>query len=216
MAALPLRAEYRPTLPQLLAPAWQRASRAVRLLLIAAAGALVVAVAALVLALLPARISYGGAVPFSFSYRGLHRTAPDPGGDVKVARNGLGGYLEDSFAVAPLLLPPYAGQLSGELPLYASGYIRALAARYRGFQLMGEGKTRVSQLSAYNIYYSGLVGGRVMYGREVLLVPEQLGARHGVAISMLTAPGANAQVTSPLLVASQGVLSEPMRTFGIG
>ncbi len=52
-----------------------------------------------------------------------------------------------------------------------------------------------------------------MYGRDVLLVPEQAGARRGVVISMLTSPSANAQVTSPLLVAGSGVLTEPLRTF---
>jgi hypothetical protein len=213
MTALPLRPEYRPTLPELLAPRWRGASRTVRLLLVALAGALALAVTALVLTLLPAHVSYGGPVPYRFSYRSLHRTAPEPGGEVRVARYGAGGYLKDSFAVAALSLPPYEGQLGGELPLYASGYIRTLAARYPRFRLVGEGKTHVSQLSAYNIYFSGLVQGRAMYGREVLLVPEHAGARQGVVLSMRTAPGANAQVTSPLQVASQGVLSEPMRTF---
>ncbi len=155
----------------------------------------------------------GGQCPIGFSYRDLYRTAPEPGGDVRVARYGAGGYLKDSFAVAPLVLGSYEGQLSGELPLYASGYIRTLAVRYPAFQLVGEGKTHVNQLSAYNIYFSALVQGRTMYGRDVLLVPETSTARQGVVISMLTAPGANAQVTSPLLVASEGVLSEPMRTF---
>ncbi|MFI5010375.1 MAG: hypothetical protein ACHQDY_08900 [Solirubrobacterales bacterium] len=213
MAALPLRSEYRPTLPQLLAPRWRRASRSVRTLTIAAAVALAMASAALVLTLLPARVSYGGAAPFGFSYRSLYRTSPDPGGDVKVARRDRRGNLEDSFAVAPLTLPPYGGGLSGEEPLYAAGYIRSLAARYPGFQLQGEGKTRVDLLPAYNIYYSARVRGRTMWGRDVLLVPEQPGARRGVAISMLTSPGANAQVTSPLLVATAGVLYEPLRTF---
>ncbi len=213
MTTLPLRPEYRPTLPQLLAPSWQRASRAVRWLVIAAAAVLVVGVAALVLTLLPARISYGGPVPFSFSYRDLYRTAPDPGGYVKVARFTRGGRLEDSFAVEPLALPPYQGEQSGEEPLYASGFVRSLAARSQGFELLGEGKTRVNLAPAYNIFYTTLVGGETMYGRDVLLVPERLGAREGVVIVMLTSPTANAQVTSPLLVASTGVLYEPLRTF---
>ncbi len=179
MAALPLRPEYRPTLPQLLAPRWRGTSRAVRLLLIAAAGALAVAVAALVLTLLPAHLSYGGPVPFSFSYKDLYRTVPEPGGDVRVTRNGAGGHLEDSFAVAPLLLPPYAGQVSGEEPLYASGYVRTLAARYRGFQLVGEGKTRVNLMPAYNIYYSALVGGGRCMGATCCWCPNRP-ARAGV------------------------------------
>src|SRR6185312_11520563 len=73
MATLPLKPEYRPTLPQLLAPGWRKAPRAVRLLVLAAAAAFAVGVAALVLTLLPAHISYGGPTPFNFSYRGLQR-----------------------------------------------------------------------------------------------------------------------------------------------
>lgn len=213
MAALPLRPEYRPTLPQLLAPRWHGASRGVRALTIAFAAMLAVAVVALVLTLLPARISYGGAVPFSFSYRSLYRTSPTPGGDVRVVRRDRAGNIEDSFAVAPLILPPYRGALSGAEPLYAAGYIRSLAARLPAFELQGEGKTRVDLMPAYNIYYSALVGGRTMWGRDVLLVPEGNEARRGVVISMLTTPQASAQVSSPLLVATAGVLYKPLRTF---
>jgi hypothetical protein len=213
MATLPLRPEYQPTLPQLLTPAWRRASRGVRWLVIAAAALLVVGAAALVLTLLPARISYGGPTPFSFSYKDLYRTAPDPGGYVKVARFTPSGRLEDSFAVEPLTLPPYQGEQSGAEPLYASGFVRSLAAHSQGFELLGEGKTRVNLAPAYNIFYTTLVGGQTMYGRDVLLVPERPGARAGVVIVMLTSPTANEQVTSPLLVASAGVLYEPLRTF---
>jgi hypothetical protein len=66
---------------------------------------------------------------------------------------------------------------------------------------------------AYNIYFDALVQGRTMYGRDVLLVPERPRAREGVVVAMLTTPGANAEVTSPLLVATAGVLYEPLRTF---
>lgn len=213
MAALPLRPEYRPTLPQLLAPRWRGASRGVRALTIAFATMLAVATVALVLTLLPARISYGGAVPFSFSYRSLYRTSPPPGADVRVVRRDRAGNIEDSFAVAPLTLPPYKGALSGAEPLYAAGYIRALAAHLPGFELQGEGKTRVDLMPAYNIYYSAAVAGRTLWGRDVLLVPEGKAARRGVVISMLTTPQANAQVTSPLLVGTAGVLYKPLRTF---
>lgn len=216
MPAVPLKPEYRPTLAQLLAPSWHKASRAMRLLTIAAGAALVVGVAALTLTLLPAHISHGGPVPFSFSYKGLYKVAPDRGGDVKVERRAASGRVLDSFAVAPLRLPPYAGGLSGELPLYATGYIHALAARYAGFELQGEGKTRVNMAPAYNIYYSVRVEGQRMYGRDVLLVPERPGARAGVAIGMLTSRQSSRQVTSPLLVATAGVLYKPLRTFSFG
>lgn len=216
MAAVPLKAHYRPTLAELLSPRWRRCTRAVRLLVVALVLALVVAVASLVLALLPARISYGGPVPFSFSYRGLYRTAPHPGEDVKVQRLDARGRLADSFTVRPLLLPPYQGELSGELPLYASSYIHALATRLPGLRLLGEGKARIAATLGYNIYYTALIAGRTMYGRDLLLVPEHPLARGGLIIAMLTAPHSDREVTSPQTVATAGPLYMPLRTFSFG
>jgi len=215
VAEVPLKPEYGPTLGQLLAPHWRAASRAVRAAVVATGVGLVVAAIAVVLTLLDARISHGGPVPFSFRYRGLYRTAPDPGGYAKVQRRS-NGRLEDSFAVEPLRIGPYQGSLSGELPLYATGYIRELARRYAGFTLRGEGKTRVNTVPAYNVFYTAHVEGRLMYGRDVLILPERPGVREGVDIVMLTSPRANREVSSPLLVASAGILETPLRSFTFG
>jgi hypothetical protein len=216
MATVPLKTEYRPTLAELFLPRWRRVSGAARLLIVAAVAGLAAVFAAVVLTLLPAHASYGGPVPFGFSYRGLHRTAPGAGELVRVARHTPGGQLQDSFAVKSLQLTAYQGGLSGELPLFATGYIRALASKYTDFQLRGEGKAKVAAgLAAYNIFYTALVEGRTMYGRDFLLIPERSGGRRGVDIAMLTSPYSNPQVTSPLLVATAGVLYEPLRTFSI-
>ena len=168
---------------------------------------------AVVLTLLPATYSHGGAAPFHFSYRGLYRTTPEAGQYVRIDRRA-GGRLEDSFAVSPLRLPPYGGGLSGELPVYASGYIDRLRAKFAGFVLRGEGKTRVNTVPAYNIFYTATVEGREMYGRDVLLLPERAGVRDGVALEMLTLP--RPPFTSPLEVGSDGVLERPVETFTIG
>ena len=98
----------------------------------------------------------------------------------------LDGRLEDSFAVEPLRLPPYSGGLSGELPLYATGYIGALSRRYAHFVLRGRGQDQGQRVLAYDIFYSAVVEGQTMYGRDVLLLPERPGAREGVDIVMLT------------------------------
>jgi hypothetical protein len=166
-----------------------------------------------VLTLENAHYSHGGTVPFAFSYRGLYRVQPDPGGYVKVVRRRADGSLEDSFAVEPLALPPYSGSLSGELPLYAEGYIRSLQRRYRAFVLRGEGKTRVNTVPGYHVLYTADVEGQTMWGRDVLLLPETPGARLGVDIVMLTTPTSSSQVSSPLEVASAGVLLRPLKTF---
>jgi hypothetical protein len=215
MSSIPLKPQYGPTLGRLLTPRWNAAPRAVRGAVLAAGCGLVVLAIAVTFALLPAKFSYGGAAPFHFSYRGLYRTAPASGQYVRVERRSHGG-LEDSFAVAPLRLAPYEGALSGELPLYASGYIARLRGKYSDFVLRGEGKTRVNTVPGYNVLYTATVEGREMYGRDVLLLPERPGVRDGVALEMLTSPSADAKVTSPLEVASDGVLEKPLETFTFG
>ena len=176
---------------------------------------LVVLAIAVALTLWPATYSHGGPAPFHFSYRGLYRTTPEPGQYVRIdRRSGGDGRLEDSFAVSPLRLPPYGGGLSGELPVYASGYIGRLRAKFPGFVLRGEGKTRVNTVPAYNIFYTATVEGREMYGRDVLLLPERRRrARRGGARDADAAE--RPPLTSPLEVASAGVLERPVETFTI-
>jgi hypothetical protein len=216
VTAIPLKPEYGPTLGRLLSPRWRAASPVARGAVIAAAAGLLALVLAAGLTLENPTFSHGGRVPFGFSYRDLYRVAPDPGGYVKVQRHLNDGRLEDSFAVESLVLPPYSGGISGELPLYAVGYIRGLSERYAGFVLRGEGKTRVNTVPAYNIFYTATVKGQTMFGRDVLLLPERSGVREGVDIVMLTSPTASSRVTSPSEVASMGVLHATLGTFTFG
>jgi hypothetical protein len=216
MVAVPIKPEYGPTLGRLLSPRWRAASPlargAVRVLVLGVIG---LAIGAF-LTLENAHYSHGGRVPFSFSYRGLDRVAPAQGEWVRLERHAADGRLQDVFSVRPLLLPRYAGSLSGELPLYAAGYIGMLRSRDADFVLRGEGKTRVNTVPAYNVLYTTRVAGHTMFGRDVLLVAQRPGAREGVNIVMLTSPTASAQVTSPLEVASEGVLLKPLKTFTLG
>ena len=216
MAAVPMKPEYGPTLGQLLAPRWRSASRLLRVTLAGAAVVVLALLIGLALTLMNPVYSHGGPVPFSFSYRGLYRTTPDPGGYVKVDKRSSEGELQYSFAVDPLTLPPYGGELSAALPLYAATHVAALRRRYAGFQLRGEGKTRANSVSGYNVLYTALVEGRTMYGRDVLLLPEKAGTRMGVVIAMLTARGLSKQIEGPMEVASTGVLMTPLRSFTFG
>jgi hypothetical protein len=216
MAAVPIKPQYGPTLGRLLSPRWRAASAPVRAAVIAACAGAIALIVGAVLTLENATYSHGGNVPFSFSYRSLYRVPPDPGGYVKVQRHRADGTLEDSFAVGPLTLPPYSGSLSGELPLYAARYIRALASRDAGFVLRSDGKTRVNTIPAYDVRYTTRVEGQEMWGRDILLLPDRTGVRRGVEVVMLTSPTANAQVNSPLEVASTGVLLRPLKTFSFG
>ncbi|HXB64752.1 MAG TPA: hypothetical protein VNV42_07750 [Solirubrobacteraceae bacterium] len=221
MPALPLKSEYGPTLGQLLAPRWRRASWLSRALSLGAAALAVAAIAGAALTLLSPTVSHAGSVGFSFDYGGLHRTSPNPGGWAKVGRT-VGGRFEDSFAVAPLELPPYRGALGAALAMYAAEYIPRLAAAHvegqRGFTLRGQGSTQIDEVGSYatyNVFYSTTVEDRRMYGRNVLLLPDREGARRGVEIAMLTAVAGNRQVTSPLDVGVKGTLEEPLSTFAL-
>jgi hypothetical protein len=217
MSAVPLRSEYGPTLGELLAPRWRRASGTARALAVGAAVLVVAALAIAVARFEHPTLSYTGAVSFGFHYGGLYRARPEAGGYVKVQRPRA-GRPEDSFAVAPLSLPSYRGTPSAALALYAAGYVQRLARRYRGFSLRGEGWTQVDSISAYavyNVFFAATVGGRETYGRDVLLLPERLGARGGVTITMLSAVAGNRQVTSPLLVGTKGALEAPLTSFAL-
>jgi hypothetical protein len=211
-----MKPEYGPTLGRLLAPRWHAASRLTRRAAMVAGVAVLVVIVAVVLTLENASFSHGGSVPFSFSYRGLYRVAPDPGGFIRIQRHHANGTLRDSLAVDPLRLPLYTGLLSGELPLYATSYIRTLSRRYTGFVLRGEGKTRVNNIPGYNIYYVVRVQGRRLFGRDILLVPERPGAREGVDIVLLTSPTKTSSLASPLEVALSGILLRPLRSFSLG
>lgn len=217
MLVVPMKPEYGPTLGRLLAPRWRAASRPARLMVIAAGVGLVLAFIAAALTLENAMFSHRGKVPFSFNYRDLYHVKPDPGGYVKIESRWPDGALKYSFAVNPLVLPAYSIEQNGELPLYASGFIRALARRSQGFALRGDGKAKVnSKLVGYQVLYTADVEGRPMFGRDVLLLPPVRGARTGVTIVMLTSPTASTQITSPLEVGSTGVLLRPLKTFAFG
>ena len=206
---MPLKPQYGPTLGRLLEPRWRAASRATRAVAIAIGVCLFAAGIGLVLTLLDAAYSQGGRVPFSFKYRGLYRTAPQPGGFVRIVRSSH-GRLQASYEVAPLRIAAYSGSVTGELPLLASGYERTLAHRFAGLRFEGEGKTRISStLAGYQVLYSAQIAGQKMYGRDVILLPGKPGARNGVVIEMLSSEPAT--VSKP--VASSGVLERPLKSF---
>jgi hypothetical protein len=215
--ALPVKPEYGPTLGRLLAPRWRRASVLVRrgatTLAILLAGAVVIAVRTLE----NAHYSRATPVPFSLSYRDLWRAAPEPGGYMRIVRRHSDGRLADSLAAGPLELPPYSGELAGALPLDATVYLHRLRARFRGFVLRGEGKTKVNgMISAYDIFFTANVENREMYGRDVLVLPERSGAREGVELLLLTTPGRSSGNNEPEKVGTAGVLFRPLKSLRIG
>jgi len=212
-----MKPEYGPTLGRVLAPRWWAASRLARTAVIAAGVLTVLVIVAAALTLENARFSHGGRVPFSFSYRDLYRTAPDPGGYVKVQTRFPDGALKYSYAVDPLLLPAYSRELTAELPLFVTGFVPSFARGYADFELRGEGKTKINNtLTGYEILFTAHVEGQLMFGRAVLLLPPRPREREGVVVVMLTSSTASAQIASPVEVGTTGVLLKPLKTFAFG
>jgi hypothetical protein len=217
MARAAMKPEYGPTLGRILAPRWRAASTRARAGIIAALLAALAVLVAAALTLENSSYTHSGAVPFSFSYRDLYSVSPEPGGYVRVQAHGPDGQLKYSFAVNPLVLPPYTGEVAAELPIYASRYIHRLESARTDFKLVGEGFARTSLhgLPGYEVLYTTTVGGREIYGRDMLLLPPGPSTvRAGVSIVMLSEP--SGQITSPLKVASTGVLAHPLKTFSWG
>lgn len=215
MRSISLKPGYGPTLPELLAPRWRRASPLTRGLCLAFVILLVALAAGLALVLRNRSYSHGGPVPFSFSYRSMERAAPEPGGYVKLVHY-VDGRLEDSFAVGPMGLGPYRGNLQPQLLILANAYIRRLERSVPGFRLYGQGKTPVPNGRRYQVLYETTIAGRRMYGRNVLVFPERQGARQGLVITMLSSTAADEEIRSPLRVGSTGLLYKPLHSFTVG
>ncbi|MGZ8634693.1 MAG: hypothetical protein ACXWZZ_12695, partial [Solirubrobacteraceae bacterium] len=123
---------HRPTLRELVAPLPRRARRA-----LAALAALVV-VAIVVLALgaegRGPQFVHRVAPEFNFAYGSvLKRERPQDGEYVRLVRR-RGDVFVQSFAVEPLRLPAYDGDVGGILPIVADARIAELRRRHPGFE----------------------------------------------------------------------------------
>jgi hypothetical protein len=217
MRAPSVKPQYGPTLPQLVIPRWRAASVARRGLL--GASVLVVVVAAIVAAVLHTRstafVHRGRPVAFNLSYPRPLRAVKSPAGAyMRVEARAASGRLLQWFEVDPLALGPYSGQISGQLPVFATGYIAGLARSVPDFVLQTETKTRINETAGYSVTYSGQIDGQLMYGRLVLLVSALTGVRDGVILNMGTLP--STLDYSPDQVGSADVLEKPLRSFRFG
>lgn len=217
MPSIPIKPQYAPTFGELYGPRWRAARRATRVGIVALVVAVLGLSVALVLTLTDAHYSRGGAVPFHLRYRSLSRVAPEDGEYVRLAASGANGSLQNAFAVGPLQLPAYSGDVSGFLPVYADGVIAGLVRQYPDFALQGEGEERVDTTNGvynpagYEISFSTRLGGVAVDGRVVLIVAPHGDGRAGLTVTMLTR--ANSGVNAAHPVGSDGVLNLPFGTL---
>jgi hypothetical protein len=219
MRAPSVKPQYGPTLAQLLIPRWRGVSVGMRGL-VALGGVLVVGLAATAAVVLRSTttsfVHRGAPVSFNLNYPSpLRAVSPPAGADLRLEQRTSAGCLVAWFEVDRLALGPYSGEISGQLPVFASTYIAGLARRVPGFLLQSEAKTRINLIAGYSITYSGQIAGGLMYGRVVLLVPALTGQRNGVILNMGIRPSASVDY-SPDAVGSADVLQKPLRSFRFG
>lgn len=208
---------YGPTLPELLGPRLRRLPRAAQLALAALAALVVV-----VLVVVTAERGAGGKtvvvrapVAFNLTYGGgLHEVAAHPGEAVRLEGRTGNGVFVQSLVVRPLHLPAYRGDVNGFLPLYATGYVTRIAPRFPAFAPTNEGRARVNDAIGYEVQFLTKVGNRSAFGRHLLLVPDQPGARDGAVIEMLATYRSGVAATDQ--VGAFGALKQAMRSFRFG
>ncbi len=207
-----IKAEYGPTLLQLLAPR----SLAVRIAAAVLAVALLVAAAMIALSTRADEnaVVIRTPVTFNFIYGPQWERIEQPGA-LAALRHERNGLFLDSYTVRELTLPPYRGAAGGMLPVYAEGYRRALARRYRGFELVGEGRARVNNAIGYALTFRARRGERRLYERHYLLVAEEPdGRRHGVVLEVESTAAAGTPNVAE--IGNHGALKTPLRSFRFG
>lgn len=207
-----IKAEYGPTLPQLLA------SRPLGVRIAAACLAVALLVAAAVIALTsrPDENAVLVREPVTFNLiHGSQWERIDRPGALVALRHERDGLFLDSYTVRELTLPPYRGVVGGMLPVYAERYMRTLPARYPGFQFVGEGRARINNAIGYAVTFRARSGARRLYERHYLLVAEEPdGLRHGVVVELESTAAAGTPNVSE--IGNHGALKVPLRSFRFG
>jgi hypothetical protein len=211
-----VKQSLRPTLGDLLAPHWQAAGPRTRVVVRVLIGAAVAGAVALAVRYPrdPWVVHRDPTVSFQLQYpRGFDRVRTPTGAYARVEQR-TGGRLVQAIEFDPVRLPPYSGDVSGELPLFANSYIARLAARTPAFRLESEGKTRIDRFPGYYVSFTTVLAGRIMFGKDIIFMPRLTRVRDGVIVAIRSAPGA------PVLVPDQiglvGPLQTPVHSFRFG
>jgi hypothetical protein len=205
-----VRPEFRPTLPELLAPA----PRALRIGLLGIY-AVVVAVV-LWLALLEGDgsthvVQRSGPVEFNISYKPPLRRSRVLDGEL-LRLTGPDGRVA---AFSPLRLPPYRGFSDGFLPLYAESLVREMRRAYPGFRRREDGRPSVNFIPGYEIVFQYDNRGRTAYGKRLLLLSSYAaGARNGIDLTILENRGRVAPTADD--VGNGGPLKFVLRSLAFG
>lgn len=205
-----VRPEFGPTLPELVGPRLRALSRGARIAL--AAGAAVLAAALLWALVLRDDGSRTVVIdhPVAFNFRYDHPVTARPLRAGELARVGL---RRQSLVVRPLRLPAYRGDSAGFLPVYAVTLEREMAARLPGFQARFEGRANVNRSTGYEIGFQYRDGGRIVYGRRIVLLPHAT-SREALDLELLSPR--TRTVRSPSAVGRNDALRSALFSFTLG
>jgi len=208
-----IKAEYGPTLIELLAP------RSLLVRATAAVLAVVILGGAVVIALTTRpeenAILVRERVTFNLIHGGQWDRVARPGALVALRNMNPRGLFLDAYTIRDLTLPPYRGVASGTLPIYAIDYVRKISPRYQDFEFVSEGRARLNNAIGYEVTFRARTGTRRLYGRHYLLVEEEPdGLRRGVVIELESTPAAG--TPSAVEIGNHGALKTPLRSFRFG
>ena len=217
-----LRPEFGPGLPDLLAPRLRWPVRRARIVLVALFALLVAVQAARTVASRGSELTNDvvvrAPVAFTLGYRdGLERVSPQAGEELRL-RTRAGGTTDETFTVAPLRLAPYTGDQAGILPVLAAREIQRLQASFpTEFRYRGDGRARINEIPGHQISFQTRIGGRLVYGKRFLMLPEvapPAQSREGVTLTLLSRY--SAATPSVAAVGVFGFMKGPLRSFRFG
>jgi len=208
-----IKADYGPTLPQLLA------TRSLGVRIAAAALALLIVLGAALVAITSREgetaVLVEKPVTFNLIYGAQWERVGRPGTLLALRNTDSNGLFLDAYAVRDLRLPAYRGVAGGMLPIYAIDHARAIRGRYTDFEQVSEGRARINNAIGYEVTFRAHLGERRLYGRHYLLVEEEPdGLRRGVVIELESTPKAGTPTADD--IGNHGALKTPLRSFRFG
>jgi hypothetical protein len=182
--APPIVPDFGPSLPALVQRRFGVRERVTTAVVLAVAGVVAVAALAGVVLSGPHQLTYRAGPTFNLQHDGvMHRVAPT--GDELVRLEAHRGALAASITVSPLHLPAYGGNVtSGLLPVYLERLEGRLVESTPGYIEHDEGSARVNGGQGYQLGFQSGPAGLSTWARDILLVPNDVGATEGVVLRM--------------------------------
>jgi hypothetical protein len=215
MGDSPVRREFGPTLPGLLRARLGLSQRAAVRLTLAVLAAIAAAAALVLLLTGERKLVHEGDPVFSFTAGSVVRQADARPGEL-MRLDASHGRLSIVLVASRFHLPDLGhGAPYGDMPVYADTYARELAGQLDHFVLRDEGKAGRHDVTGYQFgYRSGPPGSQVTW-RDMLLLPDEPGARDGVLLRLRESATGRRRL-GPKEVARVNEGRAAMRSFAFG